>query len=303
MRSRFRRPVRTALAGVALFAAASTCLTAAPARASASAAPSGATVAVALGDSFVSGEGGRWLGNTDRYDKGRNGTDRAWNGSGYDPSRVYGATGAVGGCHRSDVSEIVNAPLAVDERINLACSGAETEHVLSTAKGGRPLGGEAPQLDRLAASWARYTLVPQLSAAIRAVAEDRGTDFLDLQDTMSGHEVCSLGTSRVGVTGPDARKHEWFHFLDYANTQGTLEESMHPNAFGQQALGSCLGLVTAAKPGRYTCLADYLGDGTPTAMRIRPVNQGLSGGSSWISERRPVQPSGEGTDPRLGLAR
>ncbi|NJP82372.1 hypothetical protein HCK01_34660, partial [Streptomyces sp. AA8] len=123
--------------------------------------PDGPTVAVALGDSFISGEGGRWLGNTDRYDKGRNGTDRAWTGTAYDPGRVYGATAAVGGCHRSDVAEILTAPLPVAERINLACSGAETQHVLSAARGGLSLNGEAPQSDRLAqiARTKRVTLV------------------------------------------------------------------------------------------------------------------------------------------------
>ncbi|QLE75636.1 hypothetical protein FGW37_32195 [Streptomyces rectiverticillatus] len=361
-----------------------------PAPGPASAPPAGPSVAVALGDSFISGEGGRWLGNTDRYDKGRNGTDRAWTGTAYDPGRVYGATGALRGCHRSDVAEILTAPLPVAERINLACSGAETQHVLSAARGGLSLNGEAPQADRLAqiartkkvtlvalsvggndlgfgtvigdcaydwafsrlcwkkqaaevdrklpavrakvsavvddvratmaaagygdgdyrlvlqsypsplpggeefrlregdpnrlrrdgcpvndrdASWARYTLVPQLSAMIRDVAASRGADFLDLKDTMAGHEVCALGTTQVGATGPDARKHEWFRFLDYADTQGTLEESLHPNAFGQRALGACLGLVAAARPGRPGCVADYLGDGSPTAMRIRPADQ------------------------------
>ncbi|MEU9373364.1 hypothetical protein AB0D94_06300 [Streptomyces sp. NPDC048255] len=94
----------------------------------ASAAPAGPTVAVAMGDSFISGEGGRWLGNTDRYQGARNGTDRAWTGgSDYDPAKVYGATGEVGGCHRSDVSEIATAPLpGIEQRVNLACSGAET---------------------------------------------------------------------------------------------------------------------------------------------------------------------------------
>ncbi|MFD0574379.1 GDSL-type esterase/lipase family protein [Kitasatospora gansuensis] len=122
---------------------------AAPLPAAALAPPTGPTVAVALGDSFISGEGGRWLGNSARYQTDRNGTDRAWTGSGYDPSRVYGSTAAVEGCHRSDVSELATAALPVAERVNLACSGAETRHVLSTAAGGEQLNGEAPQLDRL----------------------------------------------------------------------------------------------------------------------------------------------------------
>jgi hypothetical protein len=339
---------------------------------------------------FISGEGGRWLGNTDRYPGSRNGTDRAWtSGSSYDPARVYGATAEVGGCHRSDVSEIAAAPLpGIDERVNLACSGAETTHVLSTAAGGQPFHGEAPQTDRLAAiartkrvklialsvggndlgfgtiigdcaydwyfarlcwkkqalvvdqklpgvrakltavvddirttmraagyadgdyrlvlqsypspipggdsfrlregdsdrmykdgcpfndrdaTWAAYTLVPQIGDMVKSVATARGTDYLDLRDALAGHEVCSLGVGQVGQGGPDPRQHEWFRFLDYANTQGTLEESMHPNAYGQRGMASCLGLIGGAAPGRYTCTQDWFADGDPSRMRIRPL--------------------------------
>ncbi|MFA7765517.1 GDSL-type esterase/lipase family protein [Streptomyces sp. NRRL S-448] len=356
----------------------------------ASAAPSGPTVAVAMGDSFLSGEGGRWLGNTDRHQGSRNGSDRAWTGgSTYDPSKVYGATGAVGGCHRSDVSEIDTAPLpGIEQRVNLACSGAETVNVLSTAAGGQPYRGEAPQTDQLAAvarttrvrlialsiggndlgfgtiigdcaydwyfkrlcwkkqapvveqklpgvkakvtavvddiratmraagyadgdyrlvlqsypspipggesfrlnqndsdrmfkdgcpfndrdaDWAAYTLVPKIGDMVKAVAGARGTDYMDLRDALAGHEVCSLGTEQVGQGGPDPRAHEWFRFLDYVNTQGTLEESMHPNAHGQRAMAACLGLVGAAAPGRYACTQDWFGNGDPSAMRIRPA--------------------------------
>ncbi|MFJ3925833.1 hypothetical protein [Streptomyces sp. NPDC090022] len=360
-----------------------------PAGSQGSALSGGPVVAVAMGDSFISGEGGRWLGNTDRYAGSRNGTDRAWTGSGYEPGRVYGASGAVGGCHRSDVSEIATAPLpGIDERVNLACSGAETVHVLSAARGGRPLGGEAPQTDQLAAlarakrvglialsvggndlgfgtiigdcaydwyfsrlcwkkqdaavqrampgvrakvtavvddirdtmraagyadgdyrlvlqsypspipggesfrlregdsdrmykdgcpfndrdaTWAAYTLVPQMGDMAKSVATARGTDFLDLRDALAGHEVCSLGVAQVGQAGPDPRRAEWFRFLDYANTQGTLEESMHPNAYGQRAMAACLGLVGAAAPGRYSCAQDWFGNGDPAMMRIRPA--------------------------------
>ena len=60
---------------------------------------------VTLGDSFISGEAGRWKGNSIVSTTDRAGTDRAWTGTGYDPSRVYGAT-AADGCHRSDVAEV-----------------------------------------------------------------------------------------------------------------------------------------------------------------------------------------------------
>lgn len=116
------------------------------------------TAAVSLGDSFISGEGGRWQGNAvpsnllgDRW-----GTDRAaydcW-GDGawcyHDPHRVYGNSHD-NGCHRSDTAEINSADLPVDRRINLACSGATTDNIFRSANGGKSFKGEAPQADQLA---------------------------------------------------------------------------------------------------------------------------------------------------------
>ena len=73
-----------------------------------------------MGDSFISGEGGRWLGNGSEPLGTRSGTDRAAYdcdalGCDYDPARVYGASEA-DDCHRSDVAPIESAPIAVDER-------------------------------------------------------------------------------------------------------------------------------------------------------------------------------------------
>lgn len=121
------------------------------------------------------------------------------------------------------------------------------------------------------ADWAAYTLVPQIGTMVKSVAVGKGTDFMDLRDALAGHEVCSLGTEQVGQGGPDPREHEWFRFLDYTNTQGTLEESMHPNAHGQRAMAACLGLVSAAASGRYECTQDWFGNGDPGQMRIRPA--------------------------------
>ncbi|WP_066954910.1 SGNH/GDSL hydrolase family protein [Streptomyces lushanensis] len=120
-------------------------------------------MAVSLGDSFISGEGGRWQGNiamqytsdTDMW-----GTDRACNAAGScgpkDPTRVYGTsyvdpvTSKENGCHRSDVAEIQSADLPVDKRVNLACSGAVTKDVLPRSAGGQTYKGEKPQTDQLA---------------------------------------------------------------------------------------------------------------------------------------------------------
>ncbi|MFE9257336.1 GDSL-type esterase/lipase family protein [Streptomyces sp. NPDC006879] len=110
----------------------------------------GPTAIVTLGDSYISGEAGRWKGNSLTNSGNRNGTDRAWvSGSVYDPSRVYGAT-AANGCHRSDSAEVKSATGTTEALINLACSGAVTDNVFRASKGGVGYKGEAPQADQLA---------------------------------------------------------------------------------------------------------------------------------------------------------
>lgn len=109
---------------------------------------------VSLGDSYISGEAGRWKGNSADSAGDRNGTDRAFvdtpTGPTYDPAIVYGAT-AANGCHRSDVAEVHHVfRLPPRTTINLACSGATTANVLRSSAGGVPFKGEAPQNDQLA---------------------------------------------------------------------------------------------------------------------------------------------------------
>lgn len=117
------------------------------------------TAIVSLGDSFISGEGGRWLGNGSEPLGTRSGTDRAAYdcddlGCGYDPARVYGASDA-NDCHRSDVAPIESAPIAVDAKMNLACSGATARDLWPGSEGGTSQFGEPPEADRLAAVAAR----------------------------------------------------------------------------------------------------------------------------------------------------
>ncbi|MGH2920051.1 MAG: GDSL-type esterase/lipase family protein [Solirubrobacteraceae bacterium] len=119
--------------------------------AAASAAP--LTAVVTMGDSYISGEGGRWLGNSPNLVLDRDGTDRACVFTfgvcaSYDPSKVYGAT-AANGCHRSDVAEVHSAQLPVERRINIACSGAVTSDLLRASSGGTMPHGETPQGDQL----------------------------------------------------------------------------------------------------------------------------------------------------------
>ncbi|MET9883006.1 GDSL-type esterase/lipase family protein [Streptomyces sp. NPDC006430] len=117
----------------------------------------GPTAVVSMGDSYISGEAGRWKGNSLTNSGSRNGTDRAWvTGSSYDPSKVYGST--AGGCDRSDSAEVKSAGAIADVAVNLACSGAVTENVFRASNGGVPFKGEAPQADQLAAVAASHNV-------------------------------------------------------------------------------------------------------------------------------------------------
>jgi len=87
-----------------------------PARAASSnAAPTGPAWAVSLGDSYISGEAGRWAGNSDNSSQ----TD-ALGPTAYDDA---GTHEAIAGCHRSKSAEI---GIGVISSANLACSGAAT---------------------------------------------------------------------------------------------------------------------------------------------------------------------------------
>ncbi|MFF0739667.1 GDSL-type esterase/lipase family protein [Streptomyces sp. NPDC004111] len=113
---------------------------------------------VSMGDSYISGEGGRWAGNAAASATGSAwGTDRAavnCNGEesvcDHDPARVYGDTSYDKGgsaCDRSDSAEIRGVSfedVPVERRFNLACSGATTDNVTTTG-----FKGQRPQVDDL----------------------------------------------------------------------------------------------------------------------------------------------------------
>ncbi|MDF5752424.1 FG-GAP-like repeat-containing protein [Spongiactinospora sp. TRM90649] len=103
------------------------------------------TAAFSMGDSYISGEAGRWQGNANTSLGGDSwGTDRAAGGSQIYEKNRDGSDA----CHRSDVAEIKGAEIAGiprDRMFNIACSGAETKHLLSES-----FKGEAPQIEQLA---------------------------------------------------------------------------------------------------------------------------------------------------------
>ena len=327
---------------------------------------------VSLGDSFISGEAGRWQGNSPVLTGDSAGTDRTWTGSGYDASRVYGETDA-NGCHRSDVAEVSTTAVAsIPHKINLACSGAVTANIFRWESGGQGQNGEASQafklkfvaqvtnvkvivlsiggnnlgfadiirtcaqayatrtgpcnpsqqtlvdqrwhaafsgvakaIDEVRAvmaeggytrsdyrfilqsygspvpkasetrypelgadrgtvggcpfydvdlDWARNTLVKRISDGLLWVAAMKGVDFLDLSDSLQGHEVCATGVKQATLTDPPVgATSEWARFLTLNLLEGEVQETLHPNAFAQRALGRCLTLAVNAGPGWGRC--------------------------------------------------
>jgi lysophospholipase L1-like esterase len=335
------------------------------------------TAIVSMGDSFISGEGGRWLGNGSEPFGTRSGTDRAAVSCGtlgceYEPERVYGSSEA-NDCHRSDVAPIESAPIAVDEKVNLACSGAKARDLWPAAEGGSEHFGEPPEADQLAvvarrdevrmvvvtvgandvgfgelvaecaldwarspedepvtchhdaeaeiqnalptatraitaafhgvrkvmraagyrrsdyrlvamgyaspfpegrwfrypedgwsrlseggcpvwnadADWAEDRATVDLAGALRKAAAATGAEYLDLADAFDGHQLCDRRSQRVGPSGPSPLTAEWFRRLSF--TQGSTRESLHPNAYGQKVMGTCLGLLFARPRGNYAC--------------------------------------------------
>ena len=340
--------------------------------------PSRPTAIVSLGDSYISGQAGRWQGNSDDSFGSRAGTDRACvaspSGCRYDPGRVYLGGTQPPGCARSDVAEIRSAAIPVDERVNIACSGAVTRNLLRARSGGRSFKGEAPQADQLAgiasrrrveliavtiggndlgfasvvaacafayvsraapcnraqqaaieaklpmamagvarviddiravmrsagyrpwdyrlvlqgypsalpraaenrypqaglarelvgncpfydadSNWARDTIVPRIDASLEAVALRKRVQFMDLRDELQGREICSRSTRLADRSHPPSPVNsEWARFVGPSAIfqGGTIDEEVHPNAYGQQALGRCLTLLFARATGSWTC--------------------------------------------------
>jgi len=119
----------------------------------------------------------------------------------------------------------------------------------------RPLIGNCPfynaDLD-----WARDSAIPRIANAVHGVAVAKKVQFLDLRHAFQGREICSL-TSRHASPGqpPSGSTSEWGRFAGLSSVSlGETNESFHPNAFGQMALGRCLTLLFARPTGSHACL-------------------------------------------------
>jgi hypothetical protein len=115
--------------------------------------------------------------------------------------------------------------------------------------------GNCPLYDR-DLNEARDTLVPRLDAELRAIAFEKGAQFLSLQDTLQGHEMCARSARLADASNPpSAVTSEWSRFIGITAILqgGTIEEEAHPNAYGQRALGRCVTLLFARSTGSWTC--------------------------------------------------
>ncbi|MEV0263115.1 hypothetical protein AB0I49_17515 [Streptomyces sp. NPDC050617] len=120
-------------------------------------------------------------------------------------------------------------------------------------------------------TWAHDQLVPEISTTLGSAAKASGAEFLDLSRAFEGREVCSTTTVHAGPDQrPSGRTSEWVRFVTTGAGQGQRQESLHPNYYGQVALGSCLGLQLDRAPGDRRC--DNTPGQGPRAMRLNPAS-------------------------------
>jgi hypothetical protein len=101
-------------------------------------------------------------------------------------------------------------------------------------------------------NWAKNTATPFIIDGMRAVAAEKGVQFLDVRDALNGHEVCHRNSSLV-TSSPNSIAHEWVRWVNTGCCQGDAQESVHPNAYGQRAIGKCVQLMYAKTSGNWTC--------------------------------------------------
>jgi hypothetical protein len=116
------------------------------------------------------------------------------------------------------------------------------------------------------ADWAAGEGIVTIDAAMKRAAATTGAEFLDVRHALDGHQLCDSRASRVGPAGPSPARSEWVRRLAFV--QGSSRESLHPNAYGQRALGACIGLLFASRPGDYACRAEP-GGSYADGMRLK----------------------------------
>jgi lysophospholipase L1-like esterase len=104
------------------------------------------------------------------------------------------------------------------------------------------------------ADWAKREALPAIAAMMQSVAAAEGAEYLDLQQPLVGHEVCSRHVSRFDHTGVGSNldTSEWFRPL---RLTGRVRESLHPNRIGQRVIGHCLAQAYAERGASHLCIS------------------------------------------------
>ena len=100
-------------------------------------------------------------------------------------------------------------------------------------------------------------VAPQIGGAVqrrrgRARRRSSSTCATRCRATRSARRVDQQATPLTPAVGDHERVGP-LPRREHDRTQGDLQETFHPNAYAQRALGACLAGVYAAQPGRFTC--------------------------------------------------
>jgi hypothetical protein len=100
--------------------------------------------------------------------------------------------------------------------------------------------------------------------------------FLDLSRLFNGHELCSTSTTRPNIfTPPTSATNEWARALAFPvavtpDQGGYHNESFHPDAFGQEAIGQCVAEIYQQPVTRDFSCAGAAGE-TPSQVTLAPI--------------------------------
>ena len=145
--------------------------------------------------------------------------------------------------------------------------------------------------------WARGFLVPALNGAVTRAARAQGAQVLDLTEALRGHELCSA-TTETSDGRPGPVESEWVRFVDLA-PQGATAESLHPNAYGQRALGHCLARAALFRSD-VTCRG--AARTVPALVRVRPLPAAAAAARAYSSVGPAPERSRTSPSPRFVTA-
>lgn len=120
------------------------------------------------------------------------------------------------------------------------------------------------------AAWARTVAFPELSSALRGVADRTGARFLDMTRATEGYEACSRSSAgqewqRRITVDPEALVHGGLDAVGFH----LFQESFHPNATGHAQMGRCVGEFVRSGAAEGACLVGA--DGSLHAVTGAPA--------------------------------